>query len=62
MGQYCGNQTSGTSIYNPFPESLIRFTVKFRFHNAWSARAGFSQLLFETFGEMQVLLRSFSEF
>lgn len=29
MGQYCGNQTSGTSIYNPFPESLIRFTVKF---------------------------------
>lgn len=27
MGQYCGNQTSGTSIYNPFPESLIRFTV-----------------------------------
>ncbi|XP_046451773.1 cubilin-like isoform X2 [Daphnia pulex] len=27
MGQYCGNQTSGTSIYNPFLESLIRFTT-----------------------------------
>lgn len=28
MGQFCGNQTSGTSILNPMAESFIRFKVK----------------------------------
>ena len=29
MGQFCGNQTTGTSILNPFAESFIRFKVNF---------------------------------
>lgn len=27
LGQFCGNQTGGTIVLNPFEESLIRFKV-----------------------------------